>query len=312
MKIILSKLIRSALPLAVLFLVACGGGGGSATPAATTPAATTPAVTYSVGGTLTGLAVGNALTLTNNGSDNLTLSASGVSQTFTFATQLANGAAYNLSLATTTPSAQPCTSIYGAGTINAANVTNLNVFCGLAGGASTFTGVGSLLAARDLHTATLLPNGKVLVSGGYSTAATGYYLASAELYDPATGVWTATGSLMTARASHTATLLPNGKVLVSGGAGNAGYLTSAELYDPATGVWTATGSLTTARALHTATLLPNGKMLVSGGVGSANIALASAELYDPATGTWTATGSLTAARAFHTATLLHNGKVVAS
>ncbi len=71
---------------------------------------------------------------------------------------------------------------------------------------------GSLATARADHTATLLPNGKVLVAGGSSCV-----LASAELYDPASGTWTATGSLATARDLHTATLLPNGKVLVAGG-----------------------------------------------------------------------------------------------
>ena len=108
----------------------------------------------------------------------------------------------------------------------------------------------------------MLPNGKVLVAGGYNGSG---YLTSAELYDPASGSWTATGSLNTARGNHTATLLPNGKVLVAGGYNGGGYLTSAELYDPASGSWTATGSLNTARYDHTATLLPNGKVLVAGG-----------------------------------------------
>ena len=117
---------------------------------------------------------------------------------------------------------------------------------------------------RDTSTtATLLPNGQVLVAGGFN----GVDLASAELYDPATGLWTATGSMTSARDHHTATLLPNGQVLVAGGYSFDDFaLASAELYDPATGLWTATGSMATARYWHTATLLPNGQVLVAGGI----------------------------------------------
>src|SRR5947207_3114499 len=130
-----------------------------------------------------------------------------------------------------------------------------------------FEETGSLATARGGHTTTLLPNGKVLVAGGYNF--TDGHLASAELYDPASGTWTATGSLFTARSSHTATLLSNGKLLVAGGYnGGSSSLESAELYDPASGTWMVTGSLAAGRDSHTATLLPNGKVLVAGGFNS--------------------------------------------
>src|SRR5262249_56054413 len=107
------------------------------------------------------------------------------------------------------------------------------------------------------------------------------YLARRGVCDAATERWTATGSMATARANHTATLLLNGQVLVAGGYDFPNLLASAELYDPATGVWAATGSMATARSLHTATLLPNGKVLVVGNYGFPGPPLASAELYDP-------------------------------
>jgi hypothetical protein len=165
---------------------------------------------------------------------------------------------------------------------------------------------GPLTVARYDHTATLLPNGKVLIAGGYG--ANGVANGTAELYDPATGLCTLTGTMINARERHTATLLPNGKVLVTGGAQGFSLLTSSELYDPSSGTWTATGPLNVARFEHTATLLPGGKVLVAGG-GSYN-AIASAELYDPATGQWTSTPSMTTARLMHAATLLTNGLVL--
>jgi WD40 repeat protein len=263
---------------------------------------------YSVGGTLTGLATGNSIILVNNGSDTLTLTGNSGIQLFSFDTKLANGASYSLAYTETSPTVQPCTSTYRTGIVNGANVTSLNVFCGLAGGPGTFAATGSLVAAREGPEATLLPNGKVLVSGGVYA---GYALATAELYDPSTGTFTATGSLATARSGHTATLLPNGKVLVSGGSGDLGILATAELYDPSTGTFTATGSLAAAQYGHTATLLHNGKVLVSGGWGNSGIT-GTAELYDPSTGTFTATGSFVTTRASNDATLLPNGKVLIS
>ncbi len=173
----------------------------------------------------------------------------------------------------------------------------------------SWTNTGGLSTARDTHTATLLPNGKVLVAGGWHVYY-GYGIINAtELYDPATGTWSNTGSLNTARAFHTATLLPNGKVLVAGGNNSSTILASAELYDPTAGTWSNTGSFNTARTEHTATLLPNGKVLAAGGGGS-TADLASAELYDITTGVWANTASMNNIRFVHTATLLPNGKVL--
>jgi Kelch motif/Galactose oxidase, central domain len=128
--------------------------------------------------------------------------------------------------------------------------------------------------------------------------------------EQAPGRWKVTGSMVTARDQHTATLLRNRQVLVAGGFNGTAVLASAELYDPATGMWTATGSMTSGRELHTATLLPNGQVLVAGGIGDGVVYLASAELYDPATGVWTATGNMATARFADTATLLPNGQVL--
>ena len=129
----------------------------------------------------------------------------------------------------------------------------------------TWTPTGSLATARDYHTATLLLNGKVLVAGGAPDAAGYSSFSSAEVYDPVTGTWTTIGPMGSARQAHTATLLPNGRVLVAGGA-DVGYFNSgAELYDPAAQTWTATGSMGSARGIHSATLLPDGKVLAAGG-----------------------------------------------
>jgi WD40 repeat protein len=181
----------------------------------------------------------------------------------------------------------------------------------------TWTATRSMSFARIGFTATLLPNGQVLVAGGAELANQTVILSSAELYNPATGTWTATGSMTTPRSGHTATLLPNGQVLVAGGEGtcvnvSCPVLSSAELYNPATGTWTPTGSMNVTRYLHTATLLPNGQVLVAGGgSGSTANAGSTAELYNPATGTWTPTGSMSEPHSSGAlAGLLPNGQVL--
>ena len=166
-----------------------------------------------------------------------------------------------------------------------------------------------MTVARYEHTATLLPNGKVLIAGGSSSLA----LASAEVYDPGTGTFAATGSMTVARESHTATLLADGTVLIAGGVSGGVYtdaLASAELYDPSAGAFAATGSMTAGRVNHTATLLSNGKTLMVGGAGGGSAALASAETYDPSAGTFATAQRPNAARTDHIATLLRNGTVL--
>jgi uncharacterized delta-60 repeat protein len=177
---------------------------------------------------------------------------------------------------------------------------------------------GDLSSARGYHTATLLPDGKVLVAGGIGQ--NGVLLRTAEVYDPETGVWTPTnGNLNIAHAGHTATLVPatasspDGKVLVVAGVGNnLTPLDSAEIYDPVTGLWTRASNLLAGRWAHTATYLPNGKVLVAGGYGSGgSFFLNTGELYDPKMNTWTRTvGNLNSVRGHHTATLLRSGSKV--
>ena len=170
----------------------------------------------------------------------------------------------------------------------------------------TFTAVGNMITPRSLHTATLLPNGQVLLTGGLigidivnfrvnNVTAT----ATAELFDPLAGTFTPTGNMATARDGHTATLLPNGKVLIAGGA--ASRVLSAEIYDPSTGAFTSTGNLSMNRRGHTAVLLPNGTVLIAGGNADGDI-----EIYDPSTGTFLMGGRADS----YTATLLANGKVL--
>ncbi len=177
--------------------------------------------------------------------------------------------------------------------------------------AATWSVTGSMITARTGLTATLLPDGEVLVAGGAENCNDNPAFSCAELYNPTTGVWSATGSMVSARAWHNATLLPDGKVLVAGGWNNGDDLYSAEIYDPATKTWTATGSLTIERH-GPATLLLDGRLLAAGGAGGnpPTYTHASAEIYDPATESWSATGAMTSARRGHTITLLPDGKVL--
>jgi N-acetylneuraminic acid mutarotase len=171
----------------------------------------------------------------------------------------------------------------------------------------TWSPAASMATARGDHTATLLSDGQLLVTGGEGNGNSSLF-PSSELYDPVSNTWSAAGSMAIARDGATATLLGNGKVLVAGGA-HGTYLASAELYDPVSNTWSPAGSMATARDTATATLLGNGKVLVTGGIGAAGF-LSSAELYDPVSNRWTSAGNMPDARHNHTATLLDSGKVL--
>jgi Galactose oxidase, central domain len=198
-------------------------------------------------------------------------------------------------------------------------VMAIGIICsGSKGAAQTvgyFSPTGSLVTARQGHTATLLSNGKVLLAGGISAnLANVPALASAELYDPSTGTFVPTGSMASPRASHTATLLPNGSVLIAGGyssisgGGFSGATATVELYDPDTGKFSPAGKMSLPRFWHSATLLKNGKVLIAGGYPYPPTA--TAEMYDPTSGAFTRTGSMTTPRSQPLATLLADGRVL--
>ena len=181
----------------------------------------------------------------------------------------------------------------------------------------SWTATGNMNVARVSARAVLLPNGKVLTMGGcLSNDCQGSTTTSAEIYNPSSGKWSQTGSMMKARAEFIAVLLSNGKVLVAGGCtsydvnGCLAVTTAAELYSPSTGTWSPTGALRAARMSMTGTMLPNGKALIAGGQTAASDAMGSSELYNPATGGFTLSGKLITPRSGHTATLLKNGLVL--
>jgi hypothetical protein len=189
----------------------------------------------------------------------------------------------------------------------------------LAAGPGTWTETGPMSKVRYEFTLTALAGNKAVAIGGQSQEPVphGYkttFLASAEIYDKATGAWTAAGVMSRPRYSHVAVALLDGRVLVLGGIdGVAGVLlSSAELFNPTTRTFSPAPSMSTGRYFFTATRLNNGKVLVVGGcnlVGCGS-GTTSTELFDPATNTWSPTGSLAMTRAGHTATLLQDGRVM--
>ncbi len=187
-----------------------------------------------------------------------------------------------------------------------------------------WTKTGNMTVGRQQMGSTLLPDGTVLVAGGNTGRSCGpdfcaTTLASAEVYNPATGTWKKVGSMTSPRAFFEPVVLNGGTVLAVGGrieVGNDEYsaIAYADVYHPSTKSWTATGSMATPRMGASVTLLPSGDVLAAGGAtglyGYSTVTVASAELYDPATGLWAPTGSMNAARERHVAFLLGTGKVL--
>jgi Kelch motif/Galactose oxidase, central domain len=176
-----------------------------------------------------------------------------------------------------------------------------------------WTRIAPMNTARSAPAAVRLEDGRVMVIGGADENFN--FLASAEIYDPRTDMWsTNTASMKQKRfEDFTAVLLPGRKVLVAGGF-DTGFvpLNSAEIYDQKTNTWTPTGSMNVARGEFATVVLNDGRVLAVGGVSSVG-PLASAEIYDPRTGIWTLTGSMSMpGRNDLALVVLRNGRVLAA
>ena len=176
-----------------------------------------------------------------------------------------------------------------------------------------WTPTATMPTDRYAATTTRLADGRILVAGGYVLEGTTQaQQATAEVYDPATGTWTRVADMATSRRYHTATLLPSGKVLVTGGGGGSvpggDAQSTAELFDPASGTWSPAHAMSEVRGQHVAVLLNDGRVLVAGG--NQNSQTGTAEIYDPASDTWTTTGDMVESRGSAAAALLTDGRVL--
>ncbi len=180
----------------------------------------------------------------------------------------------------------------------------------------SFTPTGSMTVPRAGQTITMLQDGRVLLTGGVQNAGYRSQLASAEIYDPATGTFSATGSMSTPREGHTATMLRDGTVLIVGGSDNGIHtLGTAEIFFPASGSFNLTGSLNQPRVAHVAALLGTGRVLIAGGgrggMPGNYISYDTAEMYDPNTSTFsTMSAHMKSDRVGAAAVRLSDGRVL--
>jgi N-acetylneuraminic acid mutarotase len=203
--------------------------------------------------------------------------------------------------------------LVAGGTSNGVALASAELYSPIAG---TWSSTGSMHMGRTLGRAVLLPNGAVLVVGGCVNDCLSATVKDAEIYNPSTGSFTVTGSMLQARAEFAIALLANGQVLVAGGCtaynanGCSATTAKAEIYNPATGVWKATAAMHAARHAMTGALLPSGKVLVAGGATGASDALISSELYDPGARLWTVGARMAQARSDYASIMLASGKVL--
>ncbi len=178
----------------------------------------------------------------------------------------------------------------------------------------TFVDAGLMTDRRYEHTTTVLDDGRVLIAGGSSAGANcsdGGTLASAEIYDPATGAFSSTGAMMVPRFRHAAVLLPDGRVLITGGhAFGANNGLSGELYDPDAGAFGPAGNMTYARERHSATRTATGAILIAGGLGASNSTAGTSELYEVGTNAFKLPELIGADQTAHADVALPGGEVL--
>ena len=196
--------------------------------------------------------------------------------------------------------------------------TGFGVLAPRAGAATiAFTPANPMNKARAFFTANNLPNGNILVAGGYDgSCQCAPNFADSEIYNWKTGQWTVTTPMNSARAAAVSVGLPHGRILVIGGFDeNFNVLGSAEIYDPGTATWTLTAPMITARAEDFVAVPLNKsgtRILVAGGTASDGVtSLSAAEIYDATSNTWTATGSMNVGRAEFNSTKLLDGRILA-
>ncbi len=178
----------------------------------------------------------------------------------------------------------------------------------------TLEPMNSAVAEQTLVT---LSDGRILVAGGFDEPNSLAQITRAEIYDPATGAWTLTGSLNSPLTLPVAVSLPDGRALITGNnippTATASDSSNSEIYDPDTGEWTSVAPMSQNRTFHTLTLMPDGRVLAVGGEdpnGADHVLLSTTEIFDPETHTWSPGPDLSQPRSNHSATLMPDGGIL--